>query len=126
MERLRFRIPLYRERFSLDGCYCQLVIRMFSGGKAFKHLERLAVEIGSRDSGSVEEREAAEYIASVFKDLGLETTLQEFDVETGRVLEQRLEVLEPYEEEIECMALPLAGGTGAEEEIERFVGSPRP
>lgn len=87
---------------------------MFNGGKAFKHLERLAVEIGSRDSGSAEEREAAEYIASVFRGLGLKTSFQEFDVETGRVLKQRLEVLEPYVEEVECMALPLAGGTGPE------------
>ncbi len=87
---------------------------MFNGDKAFKHLERLAVEIGSRDSGSAEEREAAEYIASVFRGLGLKTSFQEFDVETGRVLKQRLEVLEPYVEEVECMALPLAGGTGPE------------
>ncbi|HUS79480.1 MAG TPA: M20/M25/M40 family metallo-hydrolase [Patescibacteria group bacterium] len=87
---------------------------MFNGEKAFKHLEKLAVEIGSRNSGSENERKAAEYIESEFRALGLKTWLQEFEVETGEAVKQSLLVLEPYHEEIECSALPLAGGTGPE------------
>jgi len=84
---------------------------MFSGEKAFKHLKVLAEDIGPRDSGSEMERKAAEYISSEFKILGLETKFQEFEVDWGRIINQSLEVLEPYYEKIECNALPLAGGT---------------
>lgn len=87
---------------------------LFSGERAFKHLEKLAVEIGPRPSGSREERRAAEYIASEFEDLGLKTSLQEFEVTTGRVVSKRLEVLEPYSEEVACEAIPLMGSTGPE------------
>lgn len=85
---------------------------LFNGERAFKHLEKLAVEIGTRPSGSEEERKAAEYIASEFKALGLETTLQEFEVTTGKVVSKHLEVLEPYSEEVACEVMPLYGSTG--------------
>lgn len=93
---------------------------MFTGEKAFKHLKVLAEDIGPRDSGSEMERKAANYIASEFRALGLETKFQEFNVSWGRIIKQSLEVLEPYYEKIGCNALPLAGGTnptGVEAEL---------
>jgi aminopeptidase YwaD len=86
----------------------------FSGDRAYRHLEKLAVEIGPRNSGSEGERRAAEYIASEFRALGLETRLQEFEVDTGRALVETFEVLEPYRKAVACKALPLAGGTDPE------------
>jgi len=44
---------------------------LFSGEKAFKHIEKLAVEIGPRQGGYKEDQLAAEYIESEFKKLGL-------------------------------------------------------
>jgi aminopeptidase YwaD len=89
-------------------------IIMFNGKKAYKHLKVLAEEIGPRDSGSEMERKAAEYIASEFIALGLETSFQEFEVDWGQVKNQGLKVLEPYQKEIQCNALPLSGGTPPE------------
>ena len=87
---------------------------MFSGIKAFKHLKFLAEDIGPRDSGSEMERKAAEYITSEFESLGLKTYYHEFEVDWGRVKNQSLKVLEPYNEQIDCRALPLSGGTKPE------------
>lgn len=87
---------------------------MFDGKRAFKQLERLAVGIGTRPSGSEEEKRAAEYIASEFRALGLETRLEEFEVTTGRVVSKGLEVLEPYRENVQCEVMPLYGSTGPE------------
>ena len=87
---------------------------MFDGEKAYKHLKVLAEDIGARDSGSAMERKAAEYISSEFTALGLETRFQEFEVDWGQVKKQGLRVLEPYQEDIKCNALPLSGGTGPE------------
>ena len=39
----------------------------FDGKNAFKYLEHMAVNIGTRPSGSEEERKAAEWIESEFK-----------------------------------------------------------
>jgi len=87
---------------------------MFDGKRAFKQLERLAVGIGTRPSGSEEEKRAAEYIASEFRALGLETRLEEFEATTGRVVSKGLEVLEPYRENVQCEVMPLYGSTGPE------------
>ncbi len=87
---------------------------MFDGERAFKHLENLAVGLGSRPSGSETEKRAAEQIAEEFRALGLETTVEEFEVTTGRVVSKKLEVLEPYQEEVPCEVMPLYGSTGPE------------
>ena len=50
----------------------------FDGEKAFQHLERLAVTIGPRLTGSPGEHKAAAYIAGVFRRLGLKVTEQRF------------------------------------------------
>lgn len=87
---------------------------LFDGEKAFSHLKKLAVDIGTRPSGTDKEREASGYIAAEFRALGLETSIQDFELTTGEVVSKRLEVLEPYHEEVICEAMPLFGGTGPE------------
>ncbi len=56
---------------------------LFDGEKAFKHIEKLAVEIGARPGGSTEDQLAAKYIKKYFEKLGLETSIQEFEIKTG-------------------------------------------
>jgi len=70
----------------------------FDGKNAFKYLEHMAVNIGTRPSGSEEERKAADWIESEFKSMGLKTEIQEFEVTSGKVISQKIEVLEPYSE----------------------------
>ena len=86
----------------------------FSGEKAFNHIEKLAVEIGPRQGGYKEDRLAAEYIESEFKKLGLKTWRQEFEIKTGHATAQRLEILEPYTETVQCEAMSMLGVTGPE------------
>ena len=87
---------------------------LFDGERAFGDLEKLAVDIGTRPSGSNAEKEAAKWIASQFEAMGLKTTVEEFEVTTGRVVSQGLKVLDPYEEDVPCEVMPLYGGTGPE------------
>jgi Iap family predicted aminopeptidase len=87
---------------------------LFDGERAFRYLEKLAVGIGTRPSGSKAEREAADWIASEFRALGLKTEVEEFEVTTGRVVSQKLEILEPELGEIPCEVMPLYGSTGPE------------
>ena len=55
----------------------------FSGEKAFEYMEKLAVDIGPRPSGTETERKAAEWIMSEFKRLGYDARIEEFDAFTG-------------------------------------------
>jgi aminopeptidase YwaD len=87
---------------------------LFSGEKAFKHLEKLAVEIGPRQGGYEEDWLAADYIESEFKKLGLKTWRQGFEIKTGRTTAQMLEILEPYSEAVECEGMSMIGETGPE------------
>jgi aminopeptidase YwaD len=54
----------------------------FSGAKAFGYLKHLATTIGPRWTGSAKEHQAARYIRSEFKKMGLDAWLQEFPVRT--------------------------------------------
>ena len=83
-----------------------------SGEQAFEYMKKLAVDIGSRPSGTDAERRSAEWILSEFKRLGLDARIEEFDAFTGSVKARRLEVLEPYRAEIPCEVMPLSGSTG--------------
>ncbi|MFB0557489.1 MAG: M20/M25/M40 family metallo-hydrolase [Candidatus Bathyarchaeia archaeon] len=94
---------------------------LFNGERAFKDLEKLAVEIGTRPSGSEVEKEAANWIASEFEAIGIKTSIEEFEVTTGGVISKKLEVLEPYKEEINCEVQPLYGGTGPEGVVGELV-----
>lgn len=91
-----------------------LMSTLFNGEKAFKHIEKLAVEIGPRQGGYKEDRLAAEYIESEFKKLGLKTWRQRFEIRTGRTTAQRLEILEPYTEAVECEGMSMIGVSGPE------------
>jgi Iap family predicted aminopeptidase len=86
---------------------------LFNGERAFKDLEKLAVELGTRPSGSDAEKKAATWIASEFEAIGLKTAIEEFEVTTGRVVSKKLEVLAPYSEEVGCEVMPLYGSTGS-------------
>jgi hypothetical protein len=83
----------------------------FSGKKAFQYMKKLAVDIGSRPSGTEMERRSAEWILSEFERLGLDAKTEEFDAYTAKVIAKKLEVLEPYKAEIPCEVTPLYGST---------------
>ncbi len=85
---------------------------IFKGRNAYKHIEKLAVEIGARTAGSPEDSEAADYIKGYFEGLGLDTSVQEFEIETGYMKNSSLEVLNPYGESILCAGMPMLGQTG--------------
>jgi aminopeptidase YwaD len=85
----------------------------FSGEKAYGYLKRLAVDIGSRPSGTDMERKSAEWILSEFKKMGLDARIEEFDAFTGKVIAQKLEVLNPYKGEVACEVMPLSGSTSS-------------
>ncbi len=87
---------------------------LFDGKKAFKHIEKLAVEIGARPGGSLEDQLAANYIKQYFEGLGLDVSTQEFEIKTGYTVNQSLEIIEPYCESIPCEGLSLIGRTGPE------------
>ena len=83
----------------------------FNGEKAFESLKKLAVDIGSRPSGTDAERRSAEWILSEFKKLGLDAWFEEFEAFTGKVIAKKLEIIEPYRMEIQCEVMPLSGST---------------
>ena len=85
---------------------------VFSGENAYNYLQKLAVEIGSRPSGSEAEKKAALWIQSEFLRLGLDAKIEEFDVTSSRILSKKFEVVEPYLEEVCCEVSPLSGSTG--------------
>lgn len=67
----------------------------FDGQRAYDHVEKMSVDIGPRLSGSEADRKTGGYIRHYFESLGLPVQEQEFEVETGELLDHRLEVLEP-------------------------------
>jgi aminopeptidase YwaD len=91
-----------------------LINGLFNGERAYRDLEKLSLEIGPRPAGSKAEAEAAKCIASEFESLDLKTTIQEFEITTGKILSKRLEIIEPYREEVACQATALMGDTGPE------------
>jgi aminopeptidase YwaD len=85
----------------------------FSGERAFEYVKKLAVDIGSRPSGTDAERRSADWILSELERLGLDSRIEEFEAYTGSVKAKKLEALEPYKAEIPCEVMPLSGSTGA-------------
>jgi hypothetical protein len=86
----------------------------FDGRLAYEHLRHLAVDIGGRLGGSPAEKRAADYIASYFRQLGLETREQSFPVRTYAMGQARLEVLDPPLGEIPCEIFYLSQDTPPE------------
>jgi len=68
----------------------------FNGERSYSYLQKLAVELGPRPSGTEAEKKAAEWILKEFHDFGFDAHIEEFDVITGKVISQKLEVIEPY------------------------------
>jgi aminopeptidase YwaD len=83
----------------------------FNGKTAFEYMKKLAVDIGSRPSGTTAERRSAEWILTEFKKLGLEARIEEFNAFTGIINAKKLEVVDPYKAEIPCEVMPLSGST---------------
>lgn len=52
--------------------------------------------------------------SSEFNKMGLKAWIEEFEVTTGRVISQKLEVLKPYKADVRCEVMPLSGSTGTE------------
>jgi aminopeptidase YwaD len=86
----------------------------FDGENAFRYLQKMAVEVGTRPSGSALEKKTTDWVLGEFKKMGLNAWIEEFEVTTGRVLSQKLEVLKPYTADMGCEVMPLSGSTGAE------------
>ncbi len=86
----------------------------FDGENAFKYLKKMAVEVGTRPSGSALEKKTADWILSEFKKMGLRAWIDEFEVTSGRVISQKLEVIKPYKADVGCEVMPLSGSTSPE------------
>lgn len=86
----------------------------FDGARAFAHLRHLALEIGGRLGGSLQEKQAAAYIEAHFKSLGLSTRTQSFPVRTYGAVEARLEILDPPLGAIPCEMFYLSQDTPPE------------
>ena len=87
---------------------------LFEGQRAFNHIKKLAVDIGARTAGSKEDQAAGEYIKNYFEELGLDTSVQEFEIETGYVKNASLGITKPYSESITCEGMSMLGQTGPE------------
>ncbi|MGD2200725.1 MAG: M20/M25/M40 family metallo-hydrolase [Candidatus Bathyarchaeota archaeon] len=94
---------------------------LFNAERSFRDLEKFAIDIGPRPGGSEAEERAVNYIKGEFEALSLETKIQEFNIDSGRILSKKLEVIEPYKEEITCEAMALTGDTGPEGVEEELV-----
>ena len=53
----------------------------FDSERAMDHIRHLSVELGPRVAGNDAEKEAAEYLKGEFESLGLDVSLQEFDIQ---------------------------------------------
>ncbi|MHC4251322.1 MAG: M20/M25/M40 family metallo-hydrolase [Planctomycetota bacterium] len=100
---------------------------LFDAGKAFAHLRKLSVDIGPRLGGTKGEHDAARYIASHFRSLGLKTTKQRYEIEAHSNERCRVELLERGKwREIESQPVVLSGDTasrGVEGQI-HFIEAP--
>lgn len=86
--------------------------RDFSSEHAFTSIEKL-VSLGQRVCGTEEEHRAAEWIASQFSELGLEVSLEPFNVVSWRCDEIDLEVIDPQERKLRAVAFGYSPSTPA-------------
>jgi len=79
-------------------------MKYFDAHSAYRFLEKLAKEIGNRESGTDSERWAAEQIKTWFEDFGLvNIRVEEFEVQTSRILKE--ETVLPDGTRLECSAV---------------------
>lgn len=87
---------------------------IFSARKAFAHLKTLSVDIGPRLGGTKGEHDAARYIASHFRSLGLKITKQRYEIEAHASERCRVEILERGKwRKIASQPVILSGNTPA-------------
>ena len=75
------------------------VIQRIDIDKMWEHLEVLTEDIGPRAMGSSEERDAADYIASVFESYGYDVSFFDFPIPENRIVPE-VEVLAPIEDKL--------------------------
>ena len=76
---------------------------------AFGYIRELSEELGPRESGTEQERLAAEYLASKFESFGYSTEVQPFMVEFLSPNQTSLILDEPGPERVEAMPLAMSG-----------------
>jgi len=89
----------------------------FSSQRALAHIQKLAVEIGSRPAGSDTEKRAAEYIRGELAADGYATSLQEFPITSITDEGTNLQVLSPQERSVDAKALGGSVSDAAEGEL---------
>ncbi len=77
--------------------------QFFDGKRAYDHIVELAVKIGPRLCGTDREKAAIDYVHDCFKSFGLQPVIQSFKMASDKVLESRLEIIEPALGEFRCM-----------------------
>lgn len=90
---------------------------MFSGLRAFNNLKSLAYE---RLGGTEGEFKASEFLKEGLIKLSYEVKVEEFEVQSYKVLRSKLEVLEPLREEVPCVGVGLSEDT-AEDGVEGML-----
>lgn len=75
------------------------VIQRIDIDRMWEHLEILTEDIGPRVMGSSEERDAADYIASVFESYGYDVSFFDFPIPSYRIVPE-VEVLAPVEDKL--------------------------
>ena len=81
------------------------------GDRAMEFLRRLSFP---RLGGSSGEKKAAEMIAQELREMGLDPRIEEFEIWSFANPVAKVQVLEPYTEDIEASALGLSGSTPPE------------
>ncbi len=89
------------------------VIQRIDIDRMWEHLEILTEDIGPRVMGTSEERDAAEYIASVFESYGYDVSFFDFPIPENRIVPE-VEVLAPIEDKLFPAPLTNTGLTAGD------------
>ena len=82
-----------------------------SPDEILKHIEYLSEKIGTRESCSVGEYNAALYARNLFESYGLPTKIEEFDAYIDRSIESKLRMIKPEYKDIICESLGFCAST---------------
>ncbi len=96
-----------------------------SGQRAYEHVKELAVDIGSRPTGTDTERHAADYISSQFKSYGYSVSLQEFRFPFFQDNGSNLELVSPVQEVLTAKTMHFSRGGEVEGSV-TYGGLGRP
>lgn len=84
---------------------------MYDTKRAYEFTKSISFE---RFSGSKEEEKAADIIKSTVLNAGGNVWIEEFEVDHAEIEKQCLQVISPYQEEIEVTAMPMSLPTGVD------------